>query len=279
MVSLVRRGLLTLRPNPTRSRADARAAGPGAPATGAGGGMSPAFSISCRSGRSSSASASFSMCFWTVSTWASASSMASPRPGSRNPVMNSIAPIWDGNETWLVLGGIGLLAAFPLAFAIIIPAVYFPILVMLLALVFRGVAFEFRYATPSIGRSGTTPSTMVRSSARSRKALCSALHPGLPDGGPPLLRRLVRLLHAVLAADRRRAGVRLRPAWRGLADPEDRRRASGLGAGARALLAHWRSDRDRCGQLWTPVAKPRSPSGGSLGPISCFWRRCRSSLR
>jgi cytochrome d ubiquinol oxidase subunit II len=60
-------------------------------------------------------------------------------------MMNSIAPVWDGNETWLVLGGIGLLAAFPLAFAIIIPAVYFPILIMLLGLIFRGVAFEFRY--------------------------------------------------------------------------------------------------------------------------------------
>jgi cytochrome bd ubiquinol oxidase subunit II len=64
---------------------------------------------------------------------------------ARNLLMNSIAPIWDGNETWLVLGGIGLLAAFPLAFAIILPAVYFPILVMLLALIFRGVAFEFRF--------------------------------------------------------------------------------------------------------------------------------------
>jgi cytochrome d ubiquinol oxidase subunit II len=68
-----------------------------------------------------------------------------PDTASRNTIMNSIAPIWDGNETWLVFGGLGLLAAFPLAFAIIIPAVYFPILVMLLALVFRGVAFEFRY--------------------------------------------------------------------------------------------------------------------------------------
>jgi cytochrome d ubiquinol oxidase subunit II len=68
-----------------------------------------------------------------------------PDTTSRNTIMNSIAPIWDGNETWLVLGGLGLLAAFPLAFAIIIPAVYFPILVMLLALVFRGVAFEFRF--------------------------------------------------------------------------------------------------------------------------------------
>jgi cytochrome bd ubiquinol oxidase subunit II len=68
-----------------------------------------------------------------------------PDLNSRNIVMNTIAPIWDGNETWLVLGGLALLAAFPLAFAIIIPAVYFPLLVMLLALVFRGVAFEFRY--------------------------------------------------------------------------------------------------------------------------------------
>jgi cytochrome d ubiquinol oxidase subunit II len=63
----------------------------------------------------------------------------------RNLMMNAIAPVWDGNETWLVLGSMGLLAAFPLAFAIVMPAVYFPILVMLLALVFRGVAFEFRF--------------------------------------------------------------------------------------------------------------------------------------
>jgi cytochrome bd ubiquinol oxidase subunit II len=68
-----------------------------------------------------------------------------PDQQTRNVVMNSIAPVWDGNETWLVLGGVGLLAAFPLAFAIIIPALYFPILVMLLGLVFRGVSFEFRF--------------------------------------------------------------------------------------------------------------------------------------
>ena len=63
----------------------------------------------------------------------------------RDVMMNTVAPIWDGNETWLVLGGGGLLAAFPLAYAIIMPAVYFPMLVMLIALVFRGVAFEFRF--------------------------------------------------------------------------------------------------------------------------------------
>ncbi|WP_223787393.1 cytochrome d ubiquinol oxidase subunit II [Marinicella meishanensis] len=61
--------------------------------------------------------------------------------------MNSIAPFWDGNETWLVLGGGGLYATFPLAFAIIMPALYAPLILMLLALIFRGVAFEFRWRT------------------------------------------------------------------------------------------------------------------------------------
>src|SRR5205085_3577141 len=62
----------------------------------------------------------------------------------RDQMMNSIAPFWDGNETWLVLGGAGLLVAFPAAYAVIMPALYLPVIVMLLALVFRGVAFEFR---------------------------------------------------------------------------------------------------------------------------------------
>ena len=70
----------------------------------------------------------------------------------RAVMMASVEPVWDGNETWLVLGGVGLLAAFPLAFSIILPAVYFPVLVMLLALVFRGVAFEFRFKQPSLRR-------------------------------------------------------------------------------------------------------------------------------
>jgi cytochrome bd ubiquinol oxidase subunit II len=64
--------------------------------------------------------------------------------GDRDRMMSSIAPFWDGNETWLVLGGGGLLVAFPRAYAIIMPALYLPVIVMLLALVFRGVAFEFR---------------------------------------------------------------------------------------------------------------------------------------
>src|SRR5437667_1836196 len=63
----------------------------------------------------------------------------------RDQMMNSVAPFWDGNETWLVLGGAGMMVAFPLAYSIILPGLYVPVIVMLLALVFRGVAFEFRW--------------------------------------------------------------------------------------------------------------------------------------
>jgi cytochrome bd ubiquinol oxidase subunit II len=71
----------------------------------------------------------------------------------RDQMMNSVAPFWDGNETWLVLGGGGLWVAFPKAYAIIMPALYLPVIVMLLALVFRGVAFEFRWvAKPRHGK-------------------------------------------------------------------------------------------------------------------------------
>jgi cytochrome d ubiquinol oxidase subunit II len=67
----------------------------------------------------------------------------------RDQMMNSVAPFWDGNETWLVLGGAGLLVAFPQAYAVIMPALYLPVIVMLLALIFRGVAFEFRWIAKS----------------------------------------------------------------------------------------------------------------------------------
>jgi cytochrome d ubiquinol oxidase subunit II len=68
-----------------------------------------------------------------------------PSDKCRDRMMNSIAPFWDGNETWLVLGGGGLFAAFPLAYAVLMPAFYIPIIVMLLGLIMRGVAFEFRF--------------------------------------------------------------------------------------------------------------------------------------
>lgn len=63
----------------------------------------------------------------------------------RDVMMNSVAPVWDGNETWLVLGGAGLLAAFPLVYTILLPALYLGVFLMLAGLIFRGIAFEFRF--------------------------------------------------------------------------------------------------------------------------------------
>jgi len=76
-----------------------------------------------------------------------------PSDQCRDRMMNSIAPFWDGNETWLVLGGGGLFAAFPLAYAVLMPALYIPVIIMLLGLIFRGVAFEFRFKATGKSRS------------------------------------------------------------------------------------------------------------------------------
>jgi cytochrome bd ubiquinol oxidase subunit II len=70
-----------------------------------------------------------------------------PAKADRDIIMNTVAPVWDGNETWLVLGGGGLMAAFPLAYAVLMPALYTPMIAMLVGLIFRGVAFEFRWRT------------------------------------------------------------------------------------------------------------------------------------
>lgn len=75
-----------------------------------------------------------------------------PEKQDRDLLMNSVAPVWDGNETWLVLGGGGLFAAFPMAYSIYMTALYTPIIALLLALVFRGVAFEYRWRTKRLER-------------------------------------------------------------------------------------------------------------------------------
>jgi cytochrome bd ubiquinol oxidase subunit II len=72
-----------------------------------------------------------------------------PAKEERDIITNTVAPVWDGNETWLVLGGGGLMAAFPLAYSVLLPAIYAPIIAMLIGLMFRGVAFEFRWRTQS----------------------------------------------------------------------------------------------------------------------------------
>jgi cytochrome d ubiquinol oxidase subunit II len=63
----------------------------------------------------------------------------------RDVMMNTVAPVWDGNETWLVLGGAALFGAFPLAYSVVLSALYLPLIFMLIGLIFRGVAFEFRF--------------------------------------------------------------------------------------------------------------------------------------
>ena len=98
-------------------------------------------------------------------------------------MMNSVAPVWDGNETWLVLGGGGLMAAFPLAYAVLMPALYAPMIAMLLGLIFRGVAFEFRWRTrarpQSSGISAFAGGSTARDAGaghRARRASCRACH-------------------------------------------------------------------------------------------------------
>ncbi len=68
-----------------------------------------------------------------------------PDDKARDEMMNSVAPVWDGNETWLILGGAGLLAAFPLVYTVFLPALYIGVFLLLAGLIFRGVAFEFRF--------------------------------------------------------------------------------------------------------------------------------------
>src|SRR6195256_242836 len=89
----------------------------------------------------------------------------------RDQMMNSVAPFWDGNETWLVLGGGGLMVAFPPAYSIILPALYLPVIIMLLALVFRGVAFEFRW----IGVTSKRHWTVAFAAGSALAAFCQGL--------------------------------------------------------------------------------------------------------
>jgi len=97
-------------------------------------------------------------------------------PAERDLMMASVAPVWDGNETWLVLGGGGLFAAFPFAYAALLPALYAPVIVMLLALILRGVAFEFRLRARARGKALWT-------AAFAAGSLVATLAQGLVLGG------------------------------------------------------------------------------------------------
>jgi hypothetical protein len=188
-----------------------------------------------------------------------------PDTPSRNTIMNSIAPIWDGNETWLILGGLGLLAAFPLAFAIIIPAVYFPILVMLLALVFRGVAFEFRFRDAD--------NKTFWDHAFCYGSAIATFAQGVVLGA--FSRNVVQLSDAVLSIDWRGVSLRLRPLRGRLAYSEDRRRGPSCCAPLWPHLPHWRSCRDwHCQYLDPP---DESGCGFTLVLVAKYRAACAST--
>ena len=162
----------------------------------------------------------------------------------RDTAMNSIAPVWDGNETWLVLGGGGLLAAFPLAYAIILPALYAPLIAMLLGLVLR----------VSLARSGAPRLVGPRLHRRVRRRdFCArdcigCLAAGNQRRRPRLFGRLVGMALALLAADRLWPDGRLCAARCLLAQLEDRGRPTAPGRDLRRAAGHCTADPDRRGQ-------------------------------
>jgi cytochrome d ubiquinol oxidase subunit II len=103
-------------------------------------------------------------------------------------MMNTAAPIWDGNETWLVLGGAGLLAAFPKAYALVLSTLYLPVLMMLIALIFRGVAFEFRFkATRGKPFWGAAFALGSMIAAFAQGVMLGAIVQGIPHASLPML--------------------------------------------------------------------------------------------
>ena len=194
-------------------------------------------------------------------------------------MISAIAPVWDGNETWLVLGGGGLMAAFPLAYSILLPALYAPIIAMLLALIFRGVAFEFRHRHERHRRfwtwgfvlgsyvatfaQGIALGTFIQGIAVEGRAYAG----GWFDWLTPFS------VFTGLALDRR-----LRAARRVLPHHEDGRRVAGADVPPRAAARRSGSRVDRRRQRVDAIPRSgASPSAGSPGRTSPSSRRCRSS--
>ena len=99
-----------------------------------------------------------------------------PDEQERDVMMNTVAPVWDGNETWLVLGGAALFGAFPLAYSVVLSALYLPLMLMLMGLIFRGVAFEFRLRGRRRGKAFWT-------AAFAGGSICATFAQGLILGG------------------------------------------------------------------------------------------------
>ena len=215
----------------------------------------------------------------TASTSASAScSRSSTARPTATQMMNSVAPVWDGNETWLVLGGGGLFAVFPLAYAVIMPALYVPIIAMLLALIFRGVAFEFRWRTERgkfLWDWAFAGGSLVAAFAQG--VALGALVQGIPVASRAYAGGWWDWLTPFSAAHRRR---RWSSAMRCSAPPgwsEDRGRAAARGLPLRlGRRPSARSALIGVVSLWTPFLDPDlSWRAGSPGRSCSTPRRCR----
>ena len=191
-------------------------------------------------------------------------------------MMASIAPFWDGNETWLVMGGVGLLVAFPLAYAIVMPALYLPVIVMLLALVFRGVAFEFREIGANKALWNTAFAGGSTLAGFCQGVILGGMIQGIAVKDGAYRRRHVRLGDAVRAAVRARRVVRLCAARRDLADDEDQGAARRSRARAGHLAALRGAGLHGGGQpLDAARVSARSRSAGSRCRTSSISGRCR----
>ncbi len=174
----------------------------------------------------------------------------------RNEMMDAISPFWDGNETWLVVIGASLFAAFPVVYAVFLPAFYIPVLLLLFGLIFRGVAFEFRYR----GQCARIVGLGLLSRFDDRR-FCSGRggrrdDPRHPCRGRTICRRPLRVAGAFAGVHRHWPRARLRVARRRLACAEVRGRVARMGMAEGAS-----SGRPPCSWCWRWPPWRRSPSG------------------
>ena len=186
-----------------------------------------------------------------------------PREQDRDVMMDSIAPFWDGNETWLVLGGTLLLAAFPAGYYVLLPAFYLPVMLMLFALISRGVAFEFRFqATRFPARVGLYVCRWVRVGRPITRADPRRLHQRHPDAQRHLCRGRLRLAYSAGLGVRGGAGRGLHVARSRLADPQGQRCHPGVRARGRPCVA----DPDACGDVGRQSVD-RGDAAGGVGTL------------
>ncbi len=170
-----------------------------------------------------------------------------PRRQDRDIMVNTVAPVWDGNETWLVLGGGGLLAGFPFAYSVLLSALYIPLVLMLTGLILRGVAFEFRFKADEAHRPFWSRAFAFGSytAAFFQGAALGAFIYRLQGDRSVLSRRRAGLAVGIQRLYRVRGDRRLRAARQHLADDEDRGPVAGAHDRRRAVDHTGAAGRDR----------------------------------